>query len=323
MMNKEYLIKAQNLLEVEYAKNKRVEAERREEILKKIPEYQRLEEELAQTTSDVVAVVIQGGENRTERLNEIKNRNLAIQSKMTEILEKNGYDADYLKPIYYCTICGDKGAVNGEWCDCVKRAAVKIAANDINSGALCTFEDFDLSLYSDTFIPQHGFSPRDIMKRNLDYCRKFAENFNGNGIGIFMIGATGLGKTHLSLSIANELIKKGLSVVYNSVPELVRMLSSEQFNKVEGDSMQIINDCDLLILDDFGAEHSSDYSESLVYQLLNTRMSKNKPIIVNTNLDENDIKARYRDRIWSRLFCMKILLFEGADNRLKVKRNQW
>ncbi|MCH5208446.1 MAG: ATP-binding protein [Oscillospiraceae bacterium] len=323
MFNKEYLIKAQELLEAEYTKNKRIVAERREEISEKIPEYQKLEEELAQTTSDIVAVVMRGGEDRADSMTKIKNKNLSVQSRMAEILEKNGYDADYLKPIYYCQICCDKGAVDGEWCDCVRRAAVKFAAEDLNNGALCTFEDFNLSLYTDEIVPKTGRSARDDMKRNLDCCRKFVEDFNGRGAGIFMMGATGLGKTHLSLSIANELIKKGFSVVYNSVPELVRTLNAESFNKNQGDSMPIVSDCDLLILDDLGAEHSSEYSASLVYQLVNTRLSKNKPIIASTNLDMGEIKERYQDRIWSRLFSMRVLLFYGTDNRLKTVRNNW
>lgn len=325
VINTEYLLKAQSFLENERSKNKQTELERKAEVLNKIPEYQQLEEELAQTTRDVVAVVINGGDNREEKLNSIKNKNIAIQNKMTEILEKNGFGADYLKPIYYCLLCKDVGSVNGEWCSCIKRAAVKFAADDLNeSGSLCTFEDFDLSLYSDDIDSKLGFSPRKNMKNNLDDCKIYAERFNGMGGGIFMMGATGLGKTHLSLAIANELIKKGFSVVYNSVPELVRKLNSEQFGKAEGDTMQIINDCDLLILDDLGAEHSTEYSASLVYQLLNSRLSRNKPIIANTNLNMNEIKERYQDRIWSRLFSMRVLLFYGTDNRLKaINNNKW
>lgn len=325
MINTEYLLKAQEMLEAERSKNKRTELERRAEILKKFPEYERLEEELAQTTRDVISIVINGGENRGDKLNEIKNKNLAVQSKMNGILEKNGFGADYLKPIYYCPICKDTGSVNGEWCGCIKRAAVKFAADALNDGgSLCTFEDFKLSLYSDEVIPQIGCSPRDAMRTNLEDCKRFAENFSGTGGGIFMMGATGLGKTHLSLSIANILIRKGFSVVYNSVPELVRKLSSEQFGKTEGDTMQIINDCDLLILDDLGAEHSTEYSASLVYQLLNSRLSRHKPIIASTNLNMNEIKNRYQDRIWSRLFSMRVLLFYGTDNRLSTaNNNEW
>ena len=312
------------MLKAEHDRVKRIEDGRKAEILGKFPEYGRLEEELAQTASDVVSVVINGGENRGERLNAIKNKNLAIQAKMTEILEKNGYGADYLKPIFFCPVCKDKGSVDGEWCSCIKRAAVKFAADDLNQdGSLCSFEDFDLSLYSTEADPQIGCSPRDAMKNNLADCVKFAESFNGFGRGIFMIGATGLGKTHLSLSIANVLIKSGFSVVYNSVPELVRKLNSEQFGRDEGDTMQVISDCDLLILDDLGAEHSTEYSASLVYQLLNTRLSRNKPVIASTNLNMNEIKLRYQDRIWSRLFSMRVLLFYGTDNRLKTINNKW
>ena len=324
MINTEYLLKAQNQLKDKHNEIARVEAERKKEILSKFPEYARLEQELAQTMYDVIAVAMNGGENREKRLNAIKCKNLEIQSKMSEILVKNGFSSDYLKPLYVCPICRDTGSVDGNWCSCIKRAAVKFAADDLNeNGLLCRFEDFNLSLYSDENDPQLGCSPREAMKNNFVDCVKFVEKFNGMGSGIFMIGATGLGKTHLSLSIANELIKKGFSVVYNSVPELVRKLNSEQFGKVEGDTMQIINDCDLLILDDLGSEHSTEYSASLVYQLINSRLSRNKPVIASTNLNENEIKNRYQDRIWSRLFSMRVLLFYGTDNRLKTMNKNW
>ncbi len=316
MINTEYLIKARDMLEAERSKNKRTELQRREEILNKFPEYAVLEEELAQTVQEIISTVIQG-KGSAENVEKIKNRNLDIQKRMNDILVENGYSADYLKPIYSCKICSDTGSVNGEWCGCIKRAAVKFAADDLNENAsLCTFEDFKLSYYSDKNDPRNDCIPRETMEKNLNDCKKFAENFNGTGGGLFMIGATGLGKTHLSLAIANELIKKGYSVVYNSVPDLVRKLSEEQFGKSDGDTIRITQDCDLLILDDLGAEHSTEYSASLVYQLINSRISHNKPIIVSTNLDMSEIKARYRDRIWSRLFSMRVLLFYGTDNRL-------
>lgn len=325
MFSSEYIIKAFNMLENEHSKLKRTEAERHAEILGKFPEYGELEEQLAQTARDIVSVVINGRiEDRYEVLEKIKSKNLSIQKKMTDILVNNGYDEDYLKPLFYCDICSDKGAVNGEWCSCIKRAAIKFAAADLNeNGSLCTFDDFDLSFYSDKYSEKCDCVPRETMKKNLEDCKRFVEKFNGTGSGIFMIGATGLGKTHLSLAIANELIKKGWSVVYNSVPELLRKLNSEQFGNSDGDTMRIITDCDLLILDDLGAEHNTEYSSSVVYQLLNARVAHNRPMVVSTNLEMGEIKSRYQDRIWSRLFSMRVLLFYGTDNRLRTAGNNW
>lgn len=323
MINSEYLSKAQDMLEQKHSELKRVEKERRAEILRKFPEYEVLEEKLAKTVGDLVSTIISKSGNTAVTVNKIKQENLDIQKQMNDILVSNGYDTDYLKPIYFCPICRDEGIIDGDWCTCIKNAALKLATQDLNqSGMLYTFGDFDLSLYSDKIDPEIGCSPREAMKNNLDDCLKFVRDFNGTGRGLFMIGATGLGKTHLSLSIANELLQKGYSVVYNSVPELVRILNSEQFGKTEGDTLQVIDNCDLLILDDLGAEHSTEYSTSLVYMLINSRLSKNKPIIASTNLDMNGIKSRYQDRIWSRLFSMRVLLFCGTDNRIKTANNR-
>ncbi len=46
-----------------------------------------------------------------------------------------------------------------------------------------------------------------------------------------MTGGTGLGKTHLSLAIANEAIQKGYGVVYSSVGNLVTKLENEHFGR--------------------------------------------------------------------------------------------
>lgn len=155
------------------------------------------------------------------------------------------------------------------------------------------------------------------MEQNLADCRKFADAFNGKGYGLLMIGNTGLGKTHLSLAIANSLIQKGWCVVYGSTPEFLRRLDKEQFKNADGDTMSLLTDCDLLILDDLGAENNTDRYTALLYEIVNARQSRSLPMIVNTNLNMDMLKQRYLDRLWSRLFSLRVLFFCGSDNRLK------
>ncbi|MCI7691350.1 MAG: ATP-binding protein [Oscillospiraceae bacterium] len=317
-ISKEYLIQARNELEQLRSENRRNEFQRRAEVLEKIPEYGNLEIKLAESMSKVIALVAAKSPDTAEKLAAVSEENLAVQRKMEQLLTENGYDKNYLDQIYTCKKCADTGVVDGEWCECLKKRAHKLAADELNKRSplkLCSFENFELSLYSD--VQKNGTSPREEMKNNFRICVDFAENFKGNEKGLLMTGGTGLGKTHLSLSIAKKVIEKDFCVVYCSSPELLRTIDNEQFGRSEGDTMSIVTSCDLLVLDDLGAENSSERNSSLLYEIINGRLCRSLPMIINTNLSAGELNARYNERLFSRLFSMEVLFFNGNDNRLK------
>ena len=134
-----------------------------------------------------------------------------------------------------------------------------------------------------------------------------------------MRGETGLGKTHLSLAIANEVINKGYSVVYVSAPDILSKLEREHFSynyASEEQLMQSLLECDLLILDDLGTEFSSQFTSTAIYNLFNTRVNAAKPMIISTNLSMEEISKVYTARITSRLFeNFHCLRFAGKDIR--------
>ena len=139
---------------------------------------------------------------------------------------------------------------------------------------------------------------------------------------MFLWGGTGLGKTHLSLAIANEVLQKGYSVIYDSAINLMHTLDQEQFRRTKesSDTLPSLLECDLLILDDFGTEFDTAFSRSMMYTIINSRVNARKPMIINTNLTPTEMKARYGDRIASRLSSSsQILPFYGEDIRMKMK----
>ena len=83
-----------------------------------------------------------------------------------------------------------------------------------------------------------------------------------------------------------------------------------------------LKECDLLLLDDLGAEFESTFYVSCLYELINSRTGYGKPTIVNTNLSGAELKKRYSDRIVSRLYSMKTLVFSGEDIRMKLKKKK-
>lgn len=318
--NKKYYEQAREELDARRAANKQLEEERNIEIHTKIPEYGVLECQLVDTMTEIMRSIAERRDNNEELIKNAIENNKLIQQKMNMLLAQKGYPADYLNPIYSCPKCKDTGTVDGQWCDCFNKVLRRIAAEQLNADSplqLSEFSTFKLDYYSDKTNTPIGVTPRRIMEDNLNDCISFAENFNGKGKGLFMIGATGLGKTHLSLAIGNRVIEKGFCVAYGSVPEIIRKIDREQFGKAEGDTMGLAMESDLLILDDLGAENRTDRAVSILYEIINARQNRGLPIIVNTNLDPKDIKNSYQDRLYSRLNSLKVLFFFGDDNRLK------
>lgn len=310
-------------LQARRSQNKAKEQLRHDEVCRKIPEYAKLEELLSDTSRQLITIIINDKENAAEKLKKLEAGNLGIQQNMTALLKQGGFPEDYLQPIYTCPLCLDKGTANGRWCECFQRLMLNAAAEQLNSVSplkLSTFDSFRLDYYSDENDPHIGASPRGVMKHNLDFCRSYAENFSLDSNGIYMNGGTGLGKTHLSLAIADAVIKKGYSAIYGSAPELLRVLEREYFGKSDEDTMDALTKCDLLILDDLGAEMEKPLYTSLVYELINARISRGLPMVVSSNLSPNELQQRYHDRICSRLFSFEMLMFIGADVRRKISR---
>lgn len=322
-LNEKYYAAAHRKLSERREENRRIEEQRREEVLKRLPEYAKLEAALAENAAKIVPIIIARKEDTTKEIADLRDKSMQINGEIKLLLAREGFPADYLEPVYTCPICLDKGTKDGRWCGCFMREVYAAASRELNEQSpmkLSRFEDFMLSFYSDEVIPKFKRSARKIMTDNYNNCREYAEGFDGTGKGILMMGPTGLGKTHLSLSIANRVIERGYSAIYGSVPELLRMLNNEQFGRSDKDTMSLLTGCELLILDDLGAENNSDYSVSLLYEIINARVNRSIPMIVSTNFEGTELKTRYNDRICSRLLDMKMMLFVGSDNRAKCRK---
>ena len=228
------------------------------------------------------------------------------------------------EPECSCKLCNDSGYFNGELCQCVKDAASKICYSSLLSDMpldVSTFESFDLNFYNDE-KNEKGVSPRRQMTAVLKVCRDFADNFP-EGKSLLFSGSSGLGKTHLSLAIANVVLKKGYSVIYGSAQNLISEVSRETFDR-SGSTEKIdsLNSCDLLILDDLGTEFSTALSSSIVYNIINTRQMKGLSTIISTNFDIKQINDAYSERVASRIIgSYTICPCFGSDIRLiKAKK---
>jgi DNA replication protein DnaC len=164
------------------------------------------------------------------------------------------------------------------------------------------------------------------MTKIYDYCKRYAERFSLLSQSVFMLGDTGLGKTHLSLAIAGKVIEKGYHVLYGSMQDFLRAIEDEHFGRSnhEQDTLRLLLETDLLILDDLGVEFNSEFNVATVYNIINTRLNADRPTIINSNLSVTEIEKKYTKRIVSRLFSnYTCLRFAGNDIRLQKKAGKF
>lgn len=300
---------------------------RRKAIFAEIPEAQRYEKELSDLGIGAVRALIKGGDVNSE-LMKMKEKSLSLQKEYEELLREHGYSLSDMEPEFYCKQCGDTGYYEKDnktvMCECFKKAMSEAACDELNKSTplrLSTFEDFDLKYYSMDIDDRYPRSPYDQMSNILKQCKEYADTFSLKSNNLFMCGKTGLGKTHLSLAIANEVIKKGYGVIYAPAPKIVSTLEKEQFDRdkyVSDESMFV--DCDLLIVDDLGTEFSTQFSKKAIYNLFNARLLSGKPIIINTNCELTELEELYSERFVSRIIGEATRLdFFGTDVRILKK----
>ena len=298
--------------EAKRLKNEAEKDRRLGEIYSKIPEIYEIDKELSKTGISIMGCALGGKESFEDNLNKLKERNLSLQEKRAELLKSNGYTEDYTDLKYDCPLCNDYGAYNGKICSCYKSRLIEEQFKESGISSLAktqTFDTFSLDYYEN----------KEEMGELLGYSKNYVQDFDTKKANLLFAGGTGLGKTHLSTAIAVELIKKGYNVVYESAQNIFFDFENDRFIDRFGGEEPVSTkylDCDLLIIDDLGAENITAFSVSCLYNILNTRLNKKLPIIASTNFTSQEIRKKYHDRITSRLFSdFGIKMFKGTDIR--------
>lgn len=222
-----------------------------------------------------------------------------------------------LKPPYTCPACMDRGVVDSRICACRQAILNQLVYEqlcDVSPARECSFDNFDLAYYD--------WDQRAAMDRVLESCLRYVRDFNRESKNLLFTGAPGLGKTHLSLAVAEGVARSGRLVMYVSAPHLMDELERGKFQKDAAalEYREIIFGCDLLVIDDLGTEMVTSYTKSEVYDLVNTRLNTSRPTIINTNLSLRDIEKKYTSRVYSRIAgTYAVVEFKGRDIRLQKR----
>lgn len=318
---REIYLKAQRILD-RRRENSAIEAEMRAgEIRAKLPEVEEIQRRLAEIGYEISTIFFFDGDT-DKKLAQLKEKSNALIKERAVILKKNGYKETALSQEHICPVCEDKGFINTRMCKCHTDLLKNIMRDEIKKLApldACTFENFELDYYSQE-PDESGVIPRARAEKVFDACRRYAQNFSPDSKNIMLLGKTGLGKTHLSLAIANVAVNRGYYVCYGTSQNICEDLRAEMFGR---DKKLIytkdnVCECDLLILDDLGTEIDNQYNIASIYNIINTRILSGKPTIISTNYDFTELLDKYDQRITSRITgeYTRMMLF-GTDNRIK------
>lgn len=254
-----------------------------------------------------------------------------LNREYDDILTHIGLTRKDFEPKFECAKCRDTGFVKNKMCSCFSQELINESFKQSNIAKIKdeNFSTFDFGYYSTTRDREkYGIDKSPF--ENIDGIKKLSLKFSQNlddaaQKNLLFTGSTGLGKTFLANCVASEAIKQGRSVIYQTAPILLdKMVDYKfKFNKTEDEREEYdkIFNVDLLIIDDLGTESMNSAKFSELFNILNTRLLKNKKILISTNLTPQEIKKEYEERIFSRFVGdFMVCRFVGDDIRLIKKK---
>ena len=296
---------------------------KQDEINNKVPMVAEITDEINHLGASYTLAVL--GKNKAEA-DKLRREMDRLDDERTKLLKENGFTKKDLEMEYFCPVCKDTGFVNGRTCQCMKEEITRQRQKFLtvlSPAPQADFETFNLDLYSKNAREMSNgmmVVPYTHMKRIYEYCLAYANHFTTDNKSLLMLGSAGLGKTHLACAIANVVMASGYTVMYSSSQSLFSKIEQARFT--DEDVISDILSCDLFILDDLGAESMTNYSLSVLYNIVNTRMISKKPCIYTSNItSQSALQKRYGEKISSRLLgSCDTFFFVGDDIRIMKNR---
>ncbi|WP_245739890.1 ATP-binding protein [Thermoflavimicrobium dichotomicum] len=277
---------------------------------------------------------------------EIKKRIQILKQKQKSAMATMTNSLDSSQTKYKCDKCKDTGYIIKSWeggglaaeCSCLemKRLMRRFKSAMIpDEFKQATFQDYKIRCEAHEIL--------------LNAAKKYVEEFDqikgtsANSLGFIAIFGEqrmkempkdqraimkrkhnnyGLGKTHLQVAIAKELLRKGEQVLI--VADVALM--DELMNLRRSDNQQTFNErihqlitVPVLVWDDIGKANPTEAKQSMYFQIINERYRAQRPIIYSSNEDAETLSDRIGPAATSRLLGMskgRIYRVEGPDYRL-------
>lgn len=291
--------------------------EKREEIFRKLPELEELEEKVRAFSLSVAGEMQQGNREGLLRLKEEIGK---LHQEKEALLKTAGYRIEDLEEEeHFCPLCQDTGYVDGKKCQCFLKLQGELLYRQSRMGAVLereNFSKFQLERFDNKEkLGQCGNKTlREYIKEIRDYLTNYCEEYPKNNRSILFTGSTGTGKTYFLHSIAKALLDRGVSVLYFTATGLFEYFSKRMR---EEDTEDYIEEVDVILIDDLGTEFSNSFTTSRFFALLNQRILDRKTMLISTNLNFKELRETYSDRVVSRFMSdYEIIPLYGKDQRL-------
>jgi len=296
--------------------------QRQEEVYRRVPGIKEIDQEIARLGLLLSKSIIETPEDSQQLMDRISKEMERLKEDRAMLLTENNIPLNYLEKVYQCEHCKDRGFLkNGKKCSCFKQRLIDRAYNLSNLNNTLekeNFHNFNIDLFSSESYEKEELTPRQNMMHLLNTSEGFVMNFEDPQTkNLLFYGPTGLGKTYLANCVAKALLDRGYIVIYQTSFKMIEVLEDLRFRRSDNkEEYKLLFEADLLIIDDLGAELTNSFTNSELFNLVNSRILREKKIIISTNLSPMELAERYDDRIFSRLLAhFDVLKFYGEDIR--------
>jgi len=282
------------------------------------PALRELEEQRRDILLGQLEAILKNPAAKEDIVKKAAQQTAAVNERILLLVEKEGIDLASLRPAYVCPVCRDTGyreqAEGSPFCECLlKRIYEDIyGAEDIS--LLEGGEDrFDEAIFNEA----SGARKRiQSIRRFIDqYAQAYPENHKKD---LVLLGDAGLGKSFMLAYLAKKLQKKTRDILYIRAGKLFGVFHLHRLGELS--LVEPLYDAAVLMIDDLGTEPmTQNVTREYLFELVEHRTQRGLPTMLAANMNEQQLKERYSERISSRLFAQKqssVIRFIGADLRL-------
>ena|SRR3990167_4815628 len=170
---------------------------------------------------------------------------------------------------------------------------------------------------------ERGFTSAGLNEHQQTY-RDRAAGFVTVGDSVILMGPSGRGKTGIAVCLMRDATTAGKSIAWCHVSTWLRDIR-ETFDRKDEDGERMHSEAslvreliaaDVAVVDDLGAHRMTDWTQDMIFAVVNGRDSSNKATVYTTNLPMADVERIYGERVSSRLArCVKMTIKDGPDRR--------